>query len=446
PRLQPLKETEDYWPLFQRERSGISRLVAGDNLEVMAALRPDFAGAIRLIYLDPPFFAGVDRSIRGEASGENQCAYPDTWQGDLSVYLQWLYERLQLAHELLAVDGVMYLHLDWHSVHYAKVVMDEIFGPENFQNDICWCYREAINSRKRWNRKHDSILFYSKSSRFAFNYDEVLTPYSKATLQKYRSGDSKGRYRIMGRGIIGSPICSQRDVPAEVEAVHPELTYRHYLGKGTLPVDYWQIDIENQASKTRTGYPTQKPEALLERILRASSNPGDLVADFCCGSGTTLVMAAKLGRHWIGCDASAAAIHCTRKRLLESSIPFSLEVCGEAPAGKFPLADLPLKLERDDSGEPLGIALTEEAAKIVDFWSVEWLDDPTSGTHQPHRPVWWSGRTRRRPETVRRFSGGPAPAGRDTGAAMIAHVQLCTSSGHSLFYSLEVCDLAKARR
>lgn len=119
----------------------------------------------------------------------------------------------------------------------------------------------------------------------------------------------------MGRGITDSPLRSKRDLPAEYETKYPGLTYRHYLGTGTLPVDYWQIDIENQASAKRTGYPTQKPEALLERIILASSNPGDLVADFCCGSGTTLAVAQRLGRLWLGCDSGAAAIRACRDRL-----------------------------------------------------------------------------------------------------------------------------------
>ena len=129
----------------------------------------------------------------------------------------------------------------------------------------------------------------------------------------------------MGRGIADSPLRSKRDLPQEMETRFPELTFRHYLGEGTLPLDYWNIDIENQASALRTGYPTQKPEALLERILLASSNPGDLVADFCCGSGTTLAVAERLGRRWIGCDLGDEAIHTTRTRLQRLSAAFRFE-------------------------------------------------------------------------------------------------------------------------
>ncbi len=177
---------------------------------------------------------------------------------------------------LLAEDGVLYLHLDWQAAHYAKLLLDEIFGGERFQNEIIWCYREAINSKKRWNRKHDTLLFYSKGERFTFNYNRVQQPYAESNIRKYRHRDEKGAYRLMGRGIVNSPIRCKRDLPLEYETLYPGLTYRHYLGEGTLPVDYWNIDIENQASAKRTGYPTQKPEALLERILLASTNEGDL--------------------------------------------------------------------------------------------------------------------------------------------------------------------------
>lgn len=293
-------------------------LITGDNLSAMAALQAEFAGKFALLYFDPPFFTGREFRTRESSSG-----FSDTWTGGLGDYLQWLYDRLTSAHSLLARNGCLYLHLSWHSVHYAKLLLDEIFGVEQFQNEIVWCYREAINSKKRWNRKHDTILFYSKGPEFTFNYDTVREPYSESTVKKFRSRDEKGPYRLMGRGITSSPLRSKRDLPAEMEMLFPELTYRHYLGEGTLPVDYWFIDIENQASKTRTGYPTQKPETLLERILLASSNEGDLIGDFCCGSGTTLAVAERLGRRWVGCDASPSAVDTSRVRLAGTAARFS---------------------------------------------------------------------------------------------------------------------------
>ena len=300
-----------------------NRLIQGDNLAVMAAMQGEMVGKIDLLYLDPPFFTGREWRNRDAAPG-TPSAFTDTWR-TLGDYLQWLFDRLTLAHALLSPNGSLYLHLSWHSVHYAKLLLDEIFGVERFQNEIVWCYREAINSKKRWNRKHDTLLFYSKSDTFTFNPDRVLLPYSEGNIRKYRHRDEKGAYRLMGRGITNSPLRSKRDLPPETETLFPELTFRHYLGEGTLPLDYWHIDIENQASALRTGYPTQKPEALLERILLASSNPGDLVADFCCGSGTTLAVAQRLARRWIGCDVGDEAIQTTRTRLLGLSAPFRLE-------------------------------------------------------------------------------------------------------------------------
>lgn len=319
-----------------------NKLILGDNLGVMAALIPEFAGRFALIYLDPPFFTGKQWNSRvrsgpvsdrlpsplvdqdPESEIRDTAGFSDEWTGGLGTYLQWLYDRLAAAHALLAEDGCLYLHLSWHSVHYAKLLLDEIFGVDRFQNEIAWCYREAINSKKRWNRKHDTLLFYSKGEQFTFNFDAVREPYSESTVKKFRSHDDKGPYRLMGRGITNSPLRSKRDLAPELETLFPELTYRHYLGDGTLPVDYWQIDIENQASSRRTGYPTQKPEALLERILLASSNEGDLIGDFCCGSGTTLAVADRLKRHWIGCDEGAAAAEISRLRLTAQGAKFEL--------------------------------------------------------------------------------------------------------------------------
>jgi DNA modification methylase len=335
-----------------------NKLIQGDNLAVMAALLPELCGKFALIYLDPPFFTGKEWKSRSHGSEpvpprdrsagllmdladnalptdatatsqapisseiQNRSGFSDGWTGGLGAYLQWLFDRLTAARALLSDDGCLYLHLSWHAVHYAKLLLDEIFGVEQFQNEIVWCYREAINSKKRWNRKHDTLLFYSKGDRFTFNYDAVREPYSESTIKKFRSRDEKGPYRLMGRGITDSPLRSKRDIAPEMETLFPELTYRHYLGEGTLPVDYWYIDIENQASKSRTGYPTQKPEALLDRILLASSNEGDLIGDFCCGSGTTLAVADRLGRRWAGCDAGSYAVDTSRARLVSRGASF----------------------------------------------------------------------------------------------------------------------------
>lgn len=232
------------------------------------------------------------------------------------AYLSMMAPRLVELRRVLKPKGSIYLHCDPTASHYLKLLLDATFGAASFRNEIAWCYREAINSSKRWNRKHDTILFYTKSpTEWTFNADEVLAPHSPNTVKKYKYEDEKGRYRLMGRGIQGSPIKSARDIAPKWEQTHPELVYRHYLRAGTYPVDYWNIDIINQASRERLGYPTQKPEALLERIILASSNPGDLVLDPFCGCGTTIAAAEKLGRRWIGIDLTYLAISLIKSRL-----------------------------------------------------------------------------------------------------------------------------------
>jgi site-specific DNA-methyltransferase (adenine-specific)/adenine-specific DNA-methyltransferase len=390
----------------------------------MAALRTEYAGRIALIYLDPPFFTGAEWHAQGSGGVHASLpAYSDHWGGDLGRYLQWLLDRLTLARELLASTGTLYVHLSWHSVHYVKLLLDEVFGAARFQNEIVWCYREAINSKKRWNRKHDTLLFYSKTDRFIFNPDTVREPYKESHIRKYRHRDERGAYRLMGRGIPGSPIRSHRDLPQDYETRFPDLTYRHYLGEGTLPVDYWLIDIENQASRVRTGYPTQKPEALLERILLASSAPDDLVADLCCGSGTTLAVAQRLGRRWIGCDSGSLAIHTCRKRLLQACpIPgFTVEHC-EPEAVSAPVAALPqVSVERQ--GDTTMARLCDATAEAVDMWAVEWLASADEDRDPVLRPDWWSARTRQRP-TLEAVSA-PAPSGRST----VCRVAIYDASG-----------------
>ena len=344
--------------------------------------------------------------------------------------MQWLYDRLALCRTLLRDDGALYLHLNGQAVHYAKLLLDEIFGAARFQNEIVWCYREAINAKKRWNRKHDTLLFYSKGAAFTFNADAVRTPYSESSVKKYRHQDEKGAYRLMGRGITDSPLRSQRDLPPAMERDYPELTYRHYLGAGTLPVDWWPIDIENQASPLRTGYPTQKPEALLERIILASSNPGDLVGDFCCGSGTTLAVAQRLNRRWIGCDASGLAIHVTRKRLLAmSERDFSVEQVADASISETKVPSNAFRLLSAKDG--VRVQMDAGFAEEVDVWGVQWQAD--AAQHDPFCPHWWSVRQRTRlAKSPKSLQLASAPVA----SAVAATIQGYTLSGARFRYQV----------
>ncbi|GMU87561.1 MAG: hypothetical protein AMXMBFR48_28020 [Ignavibacteriales bacterium] len=312
-----------------------NRLIWGDKKYVLPSLLAEFAGKINLIYIDPPFNVGSDFSFTAtipdhpdseddetttfikQPSIIEQKAYRDTWGRGLDSYLQWFYETVVLLRELLAENGSIYVHLDWHVCHYAKTILDEIFGYENFLNEIVWCYKEREMNKTQWNKKHDVIYYFTKKQGTqVFNYSDVLEEYTETTKSKFKYKDEIGYYQIRGKGTKGSPIYKADGLRPEHEEKYPGLTYRQYMQAGTLPRDWWVIPIINKASNERVEYATQKPESLLERIIKASSNEGDLVLDCFCGSGTTAAVAEKLNRRWITCDLGRFAIHTTRKRLL----------------------------------------------------------------------------------------------------------------------------------
>ncbi|MBC6444483.1 MAG: site-specific DNA-methyltransferase [Alphaproteobacteria bacterium GM202ARS2] len=287
-------------------------LVWGDNKIALATLYEKFARKVDLIYIDPPFDVGSDFCAKlavgdeGEQLEKQQSlmetvAYRDTWGEGTDSYLGMLAERFVLARDLLTERGSFYLHCDQRVVGYIRLILDEIFGKDNFRNEIIWCYTGPSNTKEYFPRKHDSILAYAKTKDVIFNSDSVRLPYSESFAKRrlYTEGTSgiTGGYAEKGR--------TDEEVKKE-------------FSKGKLVEDFWtDIPAGGQISqKERLGYPTQKPEKLLERIIKASSNEGSLVLDFFCGSGTTLAVAEKLGRRWIGCDLGRYAIHQTRKRLI----------------------------------------------------------------------------------------------------------------------------------
>jgi len=289
-----------------------NRLIWGDNKYVMASLLEEFAGKIDLIYIDPPFATGADFSVRmgigdmewkKEPSAIEDKAYRDTWGRGLDSFLQMIYDRLILMRDLLSTTGSIYVHLDWHSGQYVKIILDEIFGKENFRNEIIWHYRTGNLAKKQFQRKHDNIYFYSKSDSLNFNpqetkeyYSDIYGPNFKPSFEgRKQDKDEKGIYRM------------------------------------TMVDDVWDISAVFTLSNEHLPYDTQKPETLIERIIQASSNEGDLVADFFCGSGTTGAVAEKLGRRWIMADLGRFAIHTTRKRLLgiEGCKPFVVQNLGK---------------------------------------------------------------------------------------------------------------------
>ncbi len=328
---RPYRSTQ-YYPAQLRESYGqerdgwINKIFWGDNLQVMSHMLKEYRGKIDLIYIDPPFDSKADYKrkieVRGIGKAESDSSsfeekqYGDIWTND--EYLQFMYERLILMRELLSDSGAIYLHCDYHKVHYLRTIMDEVFGANNHLNSLVWAYSTRSAIKSSWKRTHDDILFYKKNGMPIFNWDDemVMEPLSETTIKKYKLEDEHGRYRLCGRNIIGSPIRSAKDVSPEYEITHPEWVVRDYLRAGKSASDYFFVDIENQAASVRTDYPTQKPEELLMKLIRASTAPGALVFDCFMGSGTTQAVAMKLGRRFIGADINLGAIQTTTKRLL----------------------------------------------------------------------------------------------------------------------------------
>lgn len=300
--------------------NGYNLLFHGDNKEILSSLLiAGFRGKVDLIYIDPPFDSGADYvrkvKLRGGSNGNGnggrngngngnggipgeghsaveQGQYEDIWAND--NYLQFMYERLVLLRELLSDRGSIYLHCDWHKSHHLRFLMDEVFGAENFRNEIVWFYPRGGDNERQFNRKHDVIFFYSKSNNWIFNYEDVVIPYTEEQIARFDLKDSKGKFywNVNPRG----------------ERV------KTYLGVGIGEYDVWNIGI-NATQIRDMGYPTLKPEALLERIIRASSNDDSIVMDCFCGSGTTAAVAEKLGRRWIVADLNKGAIQTTIRRL-----------------------------------------------------------------------------------------------------------------------------------
>lgn len=313
---EPRKETaQQQTSMFETDMRGrqlkgwTNKLIWGDNKLILSSLANgplrqeiDAAGGLKLIYIDPPFAVGADFGFNIEIGGENaekkqsiieEIAYRDTWGKGISSYLSMMYERLKLMHGLLAEDGSIFLHVDHRVTGLMQFLLNEIFGSKCFNNEILWTYsRPSIAAQRYFTRLHDTIWWYSKKEKaHTFNTDEVRVPYSKSTQERNAYGAGGSKY-----------------AGGSTERV------THELGK--IPEDFWYIPIPPGNAAEVVGYPTQKPEALLERIIKASSNEGDLIADFFGGSGTTAAVAEKLSRKWISTDLGRFSIHTQRKRLI----------------------------------------------------------------------------------------------------------------------------------
>lgn len=321
----PCKDESGLWRGMnpkEMESGKYNRLIYGDNLLSMQALLAGdessglepLRGKVNLIYIDPPFDSKADyrtkislphNQITQKPTTFEQFGYSDLWQKGTVSYLEYMYPRLVLMKELLSKTGSIYVHIDWHVGHYLKILLDDIFGKENFRNEIVWIYtRMGTKGQKIFSRAHDNVYWYSKNNSWIFNLDEVRLPYSEGSLA--RQGYQLNR--------LGSGISKQG------------VTVLNNIGK--CPEDWF--DIPYLRGNERVDYATQKPEKLLERIISASSNEGDLVCDFFGGSGTTAAVAERLGRRWITTDIGKPACLVMRKRFIDMNAkPFLYQAIGD---------------------------------------------------------------------------------------------------------------------
>ncbi|MCM1333647.1 MAG: site-specific DNA-methyltransferase [Bacteroides sp.] len=319
---RPFKSTM-YFPAQLKESYGtdkdgwMNKIFWGDNLQVMSHLLKQFRGQIDLIYIDPPFDSKADYKrtvkVKGKTATTDSLAFEEKQYGDIwtkDEYLQFMYERLILMRELLSDKGSIYIHCDWHKSSHLRCICDEILGGENFRNEIVWCYRTSLrSSEKAFGRDHDTILFYSKTDLHKIHPDRKDFPVSEATIKRWATYADENGF-VSNKHFAGSES-TIIDTSDESKGF--------YINQG-IPRDWWEISAnvaKGNTSEVKAGkYPTQKPEELIERIVKASSNPGDIVLDCFMGSGTTQAVAMKLGRRFIGADINLGAIQTTTKRLI----------------------------------------------------------------------------------------------------------------------------------
>ncbi|MEG0662384.1 MAG: site-specific DNA-methyltransferase, partial [Anaerovoracaceae bacterium] len=356
-------------PEEPRQLGTNNQLAIGDNVAYMRYLAEEkqLAGKIQLIYVDPPFYSGANyrSSIKlGKDEKISLPAYKDKWAQGLEEYLTMLCTRILLMKDLLSDTGCFWIHLDWHVVHYVKILLDEIFGEKNFVNEIIWQYKSGGTGKRHFSRKHDTLLFYSKTKQYKLNlgkeksYNRGYKPYRFKGVKEYE--DDLGWYTLV----------NQKDV--------------------------WQIDMVGRTAKERTGYATQKPEALLQRIVESCSEKGDLCADFFGGSGTLAAVCNKLEREFLVCDIGEGAIETAAERLRAGDAIFSLlrqegsqSFCGEVVLEKTD-THISLKeyvpsieaLSLDSEGEAtIKQALEKDPLALISAWSVDFCYQ-----NKVHRP------------------------------------------------------------
>jgi DNA modification methylase len=326
-----------------------NRIYSGDCLQFLKEWKADYLGKIRLIYIDPPYLSGTDYTLKKRGKGapkhapklSEEATYTDKWEGGLQEYLQFMKDRIEAMRPLLQEDGSLWLHVDLHVSHYVKTILDKVFGESNFVNDIVWRRTNSPKAQsKGFGSQHDNILLYAKDIS-KFETKPVYREHDEKSLKPYRYEDERGKFRLIeieAQGIQRTENRKQyewrgRTAPYlykletlekwwEEDRIYTSKNQRYskkqYLNEvpGILVSDLW-LDINpiQGASKEYTGFITQKPTALLERVIECASDPEDLVADFFCGSGTTAVAAQNLGRSWVIADLSDVALGVSRERL-----------------------------------------------------------------------------------------------------------------------------------
>jgi len=331
------------------------KLIWGDNKLILSSLKNgplrqeiEEQGGIKLVYIDPPFDVGADFSMDIEIGGETltkkpgvleELAYRDTWGKGADSFIAMIYERLVLMRDLLAEDGSIYVHCDWRVNSYIRLVLDEVFGKDRYINELIWKRTSAHSDPNHYGINIDSIFFYSKSEKWRWN--QLYTEHSEKYKKRFRNRDPDGRQwtdaDLTAKGLSGGGYTYEYKGVTSLWRCPPETMVQldkegkiHFTKTGGIRLKRYLKDTKgvplqtlwedifpvNSQAKERIDYPTQKPEALLERIIKASSNENDIIADFFCGSGTTLAVAEKLNRKWIGSDLGKFAIHTSRKRLI----------------------------------------------------------------------------------------------------------------------------------
>lgn len=327
---------EDFFPVERYGDESENIFAHGDCLSFMKYLikEKDMKGRIKVIYTDPPFFTKAKyKAVIPNEEGESVKlhAYSDRWEEGSFEYYKMICARLYAMKDLLAEDGSIWIHLDWHASHYMKVLMDEIFGEKNFINEVIWTYKSGGSTKRRFARKHDNLLFYGKSKDYLFNpqkeksYNRGFAPYRFKNVEEFE--DEVGWYTLV----------NMKDV--------------------------WNIDMVGRTSGERTGYATQKPKALIDRIIRSCTNEGDICADFFAGSGTLASSAASLDRRFICCDSGDLALEMSIKRLLGQEISFDVYAKEDK-----------IEEKNDDifaNHDIIQISVFEKNPEWLDMWSVD---------------------------------------------------------------------------